>query len=136
MAVLILRKCVNFHLRKCDSEKMAVLILRCNEVMWVAAEKAVSVSSLLKNDQAVSLADDRDEMWVDSQRPKPFLLYYPVGGESSCIGHPQGNRIYKDEKFTTMITKVHEEADPNATIDSVGLGLFDDLCLIELMFLL
>ena len=31
------------------------------------------------------------------------------------------NRIYKDEKFTSMITKVHEkEADPNATIDSVG----------------
>ena len=62
--------------------------------MRIAAEKAILDSSLLNDDQAISLADDRDEMWVDFQRPKPFLLYHPVGGESSCIGQPQGNHIY------------------------------------------
>ncbi|XVF55110.1 hypothetical protein PTKIN_Ptkin06aG0009900 [Pterospermum kingtungense] len=125
-----------------DSEKMyefsskVELDQRCNEVMQVAAEMAVSDSSLLNNDQAVSLSDDRDEMWVDSQRPKPFLLYHPVGGESSNDGQPQGNHVYKDEKFTTMITKVHEkEAEPNDDAkDNVGLELFDDLCPIELKF--
>ncbi|XVE76531.1 hypothetical protein DITRI_Ditri12bG0181200 [Diplodiscus trichospermus] len=124
-----------------DSEKICEfsadveLGLRCNEVMQVAVEKAISDSSLVNNDQAVSLADDRDEMWVDSQRPKPFLLYQPVGGESSCVVQPQGNHIYKDEKYTTMITKVHEkDVDPNATVDSVGLELFDDLSPIESKF--
>ncbi|MBA0561956.1 hypothetical protein Golob_018746 [Gossypium lobatum] len=117
-----------------DSEKMCEFSsevefgLRCNEVMQVAAEMAVSDSSLLNNDEIVSLADDRDEMWVNSQRPKPLLLYHPVGGES------YGNHIYKDEKFTTMITKVHKVTDRNDTTDSVGLELFHDLCPIELKF--
>ncbi|KAE8689765.1 Carbohydrate-binding-like fold, putative isoform 1 [Hibiscus syriacus] len=130
-----------FHNGCPDSEKMCEfssdmeLGLRCTEVMQVATEMAVSDSSMLNNDQTVSLGDDRDEMWVDTQRPKPFLLYHPVGGESSSIDQLQGNRIYKDEKFTTMITKVHKkETDPNNTMDTVGLELFDDLCPIELKF--
>lgn len=119
----------------CEFSSEVELGLRCKEVIQVAAEKAIADSSLLNNDQAISLADDRDEMWVDSQRPKPYLLYHPVGGELSCIGRPLGNYSDKDEKFATMITKVHEkEADLNATIDSVGLELFDDLCHIELKF--
>ncbi|XVE97061.1 hypothetical protein REPUB_Repub02eG0278100 [Reevesia pubescens] len=120
----------------CEFSSEVELGLRCKEVMRVAAEMAVKDSSLLDDDQvAVSLADDRDEMLVDSQRPKPFLLYQPVGGESSSIGQPQGSHIYKDEKFTTMITKVHEkEADPNDTMGTVGLELFDDICPIELKF--
>ncbi|GMJ09748.1 hypothetical protein like AT3G18310 [Hibiscus trionum] len=118
----------------CEFSSDAELGLRCNEVMQVATEMAVSDSILLKNDQTVSLADDRDEMWVDSQRTKPFLLYHPVGGESSSIDQLQGNHIYKDEKFTAMITKVRKETDPNNTTDTVGLELFDDLCPIELKF--
>ncbi|MBA0771464.1 hypothetical protein Gotri_019929, partial [Gossypium trilobum] len=91
------------------------------------SEKMCEFSSEV-NDEIVSLADDRDEMWVNSQRPKPLLLYHPVGGES------YGNHIYKDKKFTTMITKVHKVTDRNDTTDSVGLELFDDLCPIELKF--
>lgn len=122
-----------------DSEKMGEfsseeeLGQTCNEVMQVAAEMAVS--DLLNDVQAVSLSDDRDEMWVDSQRQKPFLLYHPVGGESSNHGQPQGNHVCNDEKFTTMITKLHEkEAAPSDTVDNVGLELFDDMCPIELKF--
>ncbi|XP_039031402.1 uncharacterized protein LOC120166106 [Hibiscus syriacus] len=130
-----------FHNGCPDSEKMSEfssdmeLGLRCTEVMQVATEMAVSDSSSLNNDQTVSLADERDEMWVDTQRPKPFLLYQPVAGESHSIDQLQGNRIYKDEKYSTMITKVHkEETDPNNTTNTVGLELFDDLCPIELKF--
>ncbi|KAA3484049.1 WD repeat and FYVE domain-containing protein 3 [Gossypium australe] len=67
-------------------------------------------------------------IWVNPQRPKQFFLYYPV------VGKARGNRIYNDVKFTTMITKVHKVTDPNDTIDSVGLKLFDDLCPIEFKF--
>ncbi|EOY07249.1 TATA box-binding protein-associated factor RNA polymerase I subunit C, putative [Theobroma cacao] len=119
----------------CEYSSEVELGLRCNEVMQVAAEMAVSDSSLLDNDEAISLADDRDGMWLDSQRPKPFFLYHPVGGEPSSTGQLQGNHMYKDEKFITMITKVHEkEADSSVTMANVGLELFDDLCLIELKF--
>ncbi|KAK8588675.1 hypothetical protein V6N12_023099 [Hibiscus sabdariffa] len=120
--------------KECEFSSDVELALRCNEVMQVATEMAVSDPSLLNNDQTVSLADDRDEMWADSQRPKPFLLYHPVGGESSSIDQLQGNHTFKDEKFATMITKVRKETDPNNTTDNVGLELFDDLCPIELKF--
>ncbi|MBA0812231.1 hypothetical protein Gohar_026217, partial [Gossypium harknessii] len=33
-----------------------------------------------------------------------------------------------------MITKVHRVIDPNDTMDSIGLELFDDLCPIEFKF--
>ncbi|XP_022742214.1 uncharacterized protein LOC111293644 isoform X2 [Durio zibethinus] len=65
--------------KTCEFSSEVELGLRCDEVMRAAAEKAIQDSSLLNNDQAISLADDRDEMWVDSQRSKPFLLYQPVG---------------------------------------------------------
>ncbi|MBA0717571.1 hypothetical protein Golax_005372, partial [Gossypium laxum] len=81
-----------------------------NEIMRVAVEMVVLDSSLLNNDETVSLTDDMDEMRVI------------------------GNRIYNDVKFTTMSTKVHKVTDPKYTMDSVGLKLFDDLCPIELKF--
>ncbi|MBA0755400.1 hypothetical protein Gogos_020164, partial [Gossypium gossypioides] len=102
--------------------------LRFNEVMRVVAEMVVSDSSLVNNDETFSLVDDRDEMWVNFQWPKQFLLYHPVAGES------HSNRIYNNVKFTTMSTKVHKVTDPNDTMDSVGLELFDDLYPIELKF--
>ncbi|MBA0779323.1 hypothetical protein Gotri_003585, partial [Gossypium trilobum] len=101
---------------------------RFNEVMRVTTEMAISDFCLLNNDEFVFLAGDRDEIWVNPQRPKQFLLYYPVVGEA------RGNRIYNDVKFTTMITKVHKVIDPNDTMDRVGLELFDDLCPIEFKF--
>ncbi|MBA0791191.1 hypothetical protein Gohar_015783 [Gossypium harknessii] len=33
-----------------------------------------------------------------------------------------------------MITKVHKVTNPNGTMDSVGLEIFDDLCPIEFKF--
>ncbi|KAK5794685.1 hypothetical protein PVK06_035924 [Gossypium arboreum] len=102
--------------------------LRFNEVMRVIAEMVVLDSNFLNNDEIVSLDDDRDKMWVNFQRPKQFLLYHPVVGKS------HGNHIYNDVKFTIMSTKVHKVTDPNDTMDSVGLELFDDLCPIKLKF--
>ncbi|MBA0725465.1 hypothetical protein Golax_022053, partial [Gossypium laxum] len=96
--------------------------------MWVVTEMVVLDSSLFNNDEIVSLDDDRDNIWVNFQRSKQFLLYHPV------VGEPHGNHIYNDVKFTTMSTKVHKVTDPNDTMDNVGLELFDDLCPIELKF--
>ncbi|KAH1096646.1 hypothetical protein J1N35_013567 [Gossypium stocksii] len=102
---------------------------RFNEVMRVTMEMVVSYFCLLNNDETVFLANDRDEIWTNSQRPKQFLLYHPVVGEA------RGNRIYNNVKFTTMITKVHKVTDPNDTMDSiVGLELFNDICPIEFKF--
>ncbi|MBA0845330.1 hypothetical protein Goarm_023354, partial [Gossypium armourianum] len=94
--------------------------------MRVIAKMVVSDSSLLNNDETFSLVDDRDEMWVNFQWPKQFLLYHPVASES------HSNRIYNKVKFTTMSTKVHKVTDPIDTMDSVGLELFDGLYPIEL----
>ncbi|PPS04362.1 hypothetical protein GOBAR_AA16310 [Gossypium barbadense] len=102
--------------------------LRFNEVKRVITEMVVLDSNFLNNDEIVSLDDDRDKMWVNFQRPKQFLLYHPVVGKS------HGNHIYNDVKFTIMSTKVHKVTDPNDTMDSVGLELFDDLCPIKLKF--
>ncbi|KAG8499002.1 hypothetical protein CXB51_005400 [Gossypium anomalum] len=101
-----------------NSEKMF------NEVMRVITEMAILDFCLLNNDESPLLL----MIWVNSLRPKQFLLYYPA------VGKARGNWIYNDLKFTTMITKVHKVADPNDTIDSVGLELFDDLCPIEFKF--
>ncbi|KAG8490531.1 hypothetical protein CXB51_013653 [Gossypium anomalum] len=117
-----------------NSEKMCGFSLntefgfRFNVVMRVVAEIVVLDSNLLSSDRTFSLVDDRDEKWVNSQWPKQFLLYHPVAGES------HGNRIYNNMKFTTMSPKVHKVTDPNDTMDSVGLQLFDDLYPIELKF--
>ncbi|MBA0648387.1 hypothetical protein Goklo_016119 [Gossypium klotzschianum] len=94
-----------------------------NEVMRVTAEMAILDFCLPMMNPSLLLM-----IWVNSQRPKQFLLYYPV------VGKARGNWIYNDVKFTTMITKVHKLTDPNDIMDSVGLELFDDLCPIEFKF--
>ncbi|MBA0648388.1 hypothetical protein Goklo_016119, partial [Gossypium klotzschianum] len=96
---------------------------RFNEVMRVTAEMAILDFCLPMMNPSLLLM-----IWVNSQRPKQFLLYYPV------VGKARGNWIYNDVKFTTMITKVHKLTDPNDIMDSVGLELFDDLCPIEFKF--
>ncbi|MBA0754911.1 hypothetical protein Gogos_020199 [Gossypium gossypioides] len=101
---------------------------RFNKVMWVTTKMVVSYFSLLNNDEIVSLIDDRDWMWVNSQRPKQFLLYH-LG-----VDEAHGNCIYNDVKFTTKVTKVHTVIDPNDTMDSVDLELLDDLCPVEFEF--
>ncbi|KAG8481834.1 hypothetical protein CXB51_027140 [Gossypium anomalum] len=100
-----------------NSEKMCGFSLdmefgfRFNEVMRVTTKMAISDFCLLNNDEFVPLADDRDEIWFNSQRPKQFLFYYPVVGKA-----------------------LHKVIDPNDTMDSVGLELFGDLCPIEFKF--
>ncbi|OMO97575.1 hypothetical protein COLO4_14552 [Corchorus olitorius] len=119
----------------CEFSSEEELRLRCNEVMRAAAEMAKSDSSSVYNEEAVSLADDRDEIYIDSQKEKPFFLYHPVGGESSSTNKPHGNHIYEDEKYTAVITKMHDKgADPSDDMDNGGLEIFDDLCPIELKF--
>ncbi|KAK9989757.1 hypothetical protein SO802_029996 [Lithocarpus litseifolius] len=83
--------------------------LKCDEIKQVGSEMALSDSSCeLHVDQAVSLADEREDMWGSSQKPKPFCLYHPVAFKCSTMDHVQDN-VFKDEKFDNLIFKVTEK---------------------------
>lgn len=109
------------------------LNIRCDEVMQVASEMAVSDSAAKShNDHAVSLADDRDDLWVDSQKLKPFIWYNPTAFE--CTARDD-NRAFKDTVFSNFISKVPEQpSSPKDKADGIALNLFDDLCPIALKY--
>nr|POE73138.1 chaperone protein dnaj 1, mitochondrial [Quercus suber] len=109
--------------------------LQCDETKQVAHEMALSDSSCeLHGDQAVSLADEREDMWGSFQKPKPFCLYHPVAFKCSTMDHVQDN-VFKDEKFDNLIFKVLEKKHfPNGLVETVGPELFDDLCPADLRF--
>ncbi|KAK4571841.1 hypothetical protein RGQ29_030304 [Quercus rubra] len=109
--------------------------LQCDEIKQVASEMALSDSSCeLHGDQAVSLADEREDMWGSSQKPKPFCLYHPVAFKCSTMDHAQEN-VFKDEKFDNLIFKVPEKKHvPNGLVETIGPELFDELCPADLRF--
>ena len=109
--------------------------LQCDEIKQVASEMALSDSSCeLHGDQAVSLADEREDMWDSSQKPKPFCLYETSAFKCSTMDHVQDN-VFKDEKFDNLIFKVPEKKHvPNGLVETVGPELFDDLCPADLRF--
>ena len=96
---------------------------------------ALSDSSCeLHGDQAVSLADEREDMWGSSQKPKLFCLYHLVAFRCSTMDHVQDN-VFKDEKFDNLIFKVPEKKHvPNGLVETIGPELFDDLCPADLRF--
>ena len=112
------------------------LRVRCNEVMQVASEMVASdPASEFDDDRTVSLADDREDAWVGSQKSKPFLLHHPVAFNCTSMDHMEEKSVYKDETFNTLISKIpdnkHTSSD-NANV--VGLEMFDSLCPIQLRF--
>ncbi|KAF3952860.1 hypothetical protein CMV_021634 [Castanea mollissima] len=110
--------------------------LQCDEIKQVASEMALSDSSCkLHGDQADSLADEREDMWGSSQKPKPYCIYHPVACKCSTMDHVQDN-VFKDEKFDNLIFKVPEKKKhvPNGLVETVGPELFDDLCPADLRF--
>ena len=112
--------------------------LECNEVMNVASEMAVSDSSSeLHGDHAISLANDREETWIDTQNLKPFYLYdqQPFSAKCSRLDPWQDTSGYKDERFDTLIFKKPKELLVDGEVETrVGLELFDDLSSVELKF--
>ncbi|KAL3574934.1 hypothetical protein D5086_023035 [Populus alba] len=112
------------------------LSVRCNEVMQVAKEVAISDSTTkLQDDDAISLDDDRDDFLDHSEKPKSFLLYHPTSCQLSFQVHKEDNCVYQDDKFASMITKVHEKQSPHPEkVETFKLEFFDDLCPIDLKF--
>ncbi|XP_011000736.1 PREDICTED: uncharacterized protein LOC105108208 isoform X2 [Populus euphratica] len=112
------------------------LNVRCNEVVQVAKEVAVSDSTTkLQDDNAISLDDDRDDFLDHSEKPKSFLLYHPTACQLSFQVHKEDNCVYQDDKFASMITKVHEKQSPHPEkVETFKLEFFDDLCPIDLKF--
>ncbi|XP_050230114.1 uncharacterized protein LOC126679182 isoform X2 [Mercurialis annua] len=112
---------------------------QCKEVMQVARVMAMPDSTIElrdhDDDDAVSLGDDRDDIWADSEKPKPLCLYRPVAELGSVEGHKESKSVHKDDKFGFMLAKVHAK-DPknNKKMESMGQELFDDLCPIHMKF--
>ncbi|KAG2676295.1 hypothetical protein I3760_12G046400 [Carya illinoinensis] len=109
--------------------------LRCDEVKQVARELAVPDSGCeLRDDGAVSLADDREETWGSSENQKPFCLYTPVAFKYSTMDYTMCN-TFSDKNFDVLIFKVPEKKHvPPDKMETGGLELFDDLCPSELRF--
>ncbi|KAK0586228.1 hypothetical protein LWI29_003176 [Acer saccharum] len=110
--------------------------LCCDEVMQVAREMAVLDSGFeFHNDHAVSLADNRENFWVNSEKPKPFISYHLTALESSTKDKKAPNYVCEDVRYANLISKVPEyEPCPKDTVDSVALDLLDDLSPIALKF--
>ncbi|KAI9173435.1 hypothetical protein LWI28_001354 [Acer negundo] len=110
--------------------------LCCDEVKQVAREMAVLDSGFeFHNDHAVSLADDRENFWVDSEKPKAFISYHLSALESSTKDKTAPNYVCEDVRYANLISKVPEyEPCPKDTMDSVALDLLDDLSPIALKF--
>ncbi|XP_027368041.1 uncharacterized protein LOC113873881 [Abrus precatorius] len=112
----------------------AELDLKYKEVMRVADEIAVpAYGPTHLHDHAVSLADDGDETWADSSKPKSFLLYRPVAFNCSATDLVQGNSVYSDTIFDSFIVRVPEKKS-NEQTESVGQEIFDDLSPVQLRF--
>ncbi|KAF5460106.1 hypothetical protein F2P56_020000, partial [Juglans regia] len=109
--------------------------LRCDEVKQVASELAVPDSGCeLRDDGAVSLANDREETWGSSEKPKPFCLYTPVAFKYSTMDYTMCN-TFSDKNFDILIFKVHEKKHvPPGKMETGGPELFDDLCSTQLRF--
>lgn len=113
----------------------AELGLKYKEVMKVAGEISVSTSgSESFDDHAVSLADDGEETWVDPLKPKHFSLYRPVASKCFTTDLVNGNSIYRDKIYDTLIFHVPEKIVSSEKTESVGQEIFDDLCPVELKF--
>ncbi|KAF3454586.1 hypothetical protein FNV43_RR05034 [Rhamnella rubrinervis] len=95
----------------------------------VASEMAASgPASEFDDDRAVSLADDREDAWVGSQKSKPFLLHHPVAFNCTSMGHIEEKSVYKDETFITLISKVPDNKHASSdNTDVVGLEIFQSL---------
>ncbi|XP_058733581.1 uncharacterized protein LOC131605215 [Vicia villosa] len=92
----------------------AELDLKYKEVMQVANEIAASShSSMPPDDHAVSLAEENEDPWADSSKPKPFSTYRPIA-----------------LTFSDTDSKSCKQTES----ESVGAEMFDDLCPIEMRF--
>ncbi|EEF32019.1 uncharacterized protein LOC8263218 [Ricinus communis] len=108
---------------------------RCNEVMQVAREMAMPDSTVeLHDDDAVSLADDRDDIWVDLDKPRSLCLYRPVGVQCSTDDHQERNCVHKIDRFAFMMAKVHEKESTHKRGETMGQEFFNDLCPIHMKF--
>ncbi|XP_043724903.1 uncharacterized protein LOC122671630 [Telopea speciosissima] len=126
---------------------------QCNEIIKVANNVALIGSHSVVNDSyVVSLSNDTDEAWVDSQKlkqPKCFFSYRPQAfsdNNGSTMRCAQDEPVFEEEKYTTFIYKMQEEIAPELNRDSKmhefpnssnkqnGLEMFDELCPVELKF--
>ncbi|CAJ1947447.1 unnamed protein product [Sphenostylis stenocarpa] len=108
--------------------------LRYKEVMQVAGEIAVSAFGPTHLDEhAVSLAEDGEETWVGSSKPRSFMLYRPVSFKSTAADHVQEKFVYSDTNYDTFISHVQEKKSTKQ-IESVGQEIFDDLSPVALRF--
>ncbi|KAG6672766.1 hypothetical protein I3842_16G075900 [Carya illinoinensis] len=110
--------------------------LRCDEVKQVASELAVLDSICeLRDDGAVSLADDREKIWGSSEKLKPFCLYTPVAFKYSTMDYTMCNNTFSDKNFDILIFKVPDKKQvPPDKMETGGPELFDVLCPTELRF--
>ncbi|XAR65417.1 hypothetical protein NMG60_11009543 [Bertholletia excelsa] len=105
---------------------------QCSEVMRLALEMNAA-----HNEYAVSLADNSDNMCSSTQNLNNLSLHKP--GAFSCkfcaIDPTMDNFIYKNESFTTFVSKApQKEPTTNARMKVAGPELFNSLSAVELKF--
>ncbi|XP_058730101.1 uncharacterized protein LOC131602110 [Vicia villosa] len=113
----------------------AELDLKYKEVMQVANEIAASShSSMPPDDHAVSLAEENEDPWADSSKPKPFSTYRPIALTFSGTDSVQRKCSSTNNIYESFIFHVSEKSCKQTESESVGAEMFDDLCPIEMRF--
>ncbi|KAL3747631.1 hypothetical protein ACJRO7_016435 [Eucalyptus globulus] len=99
--------------------------LQFSEVMQVATKMTMLDSgSEVRDEHAISLADDKEQTWAVSEQEKPFLLY-KIGSFKHYV-HPICSH---------MVSKVSDsKAVSSKSMDATGLEIFDYICPVKIIF--
>ncbi|KAK3439327.1 hypothetical protein EUGRSUZ_C04176 [Eucalyptus grandis] len=99
--------------------------LQFSEVMQVATKMTMLDSgSEVRDEHAISLADDKEQTWAVSEQEKPFLLY-----EIGSFKH------YVHPICSHMVSKVSDsKAVSSMSMDATGLEIFYYICPIKIIF--
>ncbi|KAJ8761279.1 hypothetical protein K2173_001335 [Erythroxylum novogranatense] len=112
------------------------LTARRNEVLKVARElNILDFLSEQNASNAVSLADERDNLWDDSGKPNSFVSYHPHGGDCSVEDPKEDIYGQNNHSSALMISKLHKEVRTcGDKMESIEEELFHNLCPIDLNF--
>ncbi|KAJ8752268.1 hypothetical protein K2173_003904 [Erythroxylum novogranatense] len=112
------------------------LTARRNEVLKVARElNILDFLSEQNASNAVSLADERDNLWADSGKPNSFVSYHPHGGDCSVEDPKEDIYDQNNHSSALMISKLHKEVRTcGDKMESIEEELFHNLCPIDLNF--
>lgn len=107
------------------------------QIRSAASEMAVSpFEPKVDYGSVMSLADDRDNVSADSQKPKNFVSYHPSAFNFHTSNNTQGNLTNLTNVFDSLIFKLEggKATSTEKSENEASRELYDGLCPVELKF--